>query len=781
MMGVINVERKLLVLMLATLITQGSAMFFMNPSFWSSSGEVSSANDMISSLKGINDGLSSMHGGLFDIFDDYSTENKDENPFDMQDFWGLFKGGKRGQGVWWKGPHVCMEREEIDENQHKNDTDGDDNIFGNFHFSSCQQTDTKYVCTSKVRSHGIHKTYIVRYQCCHGYKREEGKPGCTEANLKSLMDTLNGLGAHDYIELVRSAGLEEKLSVNNLTVFAPSDDAIRDFTDSVQEANQVEFYAPTTTVRRRRSTSLESTSMKEIVLGHMVEGFHDISEITNEQILFSDNNNSSIRINIYPLLGERVVTANCARVTSVNNYATNGIVHVVDRVIQPVGKTLAELIAQDDQFTTFKTMLGKADMLNQLSGPEQLTLFAPTDSAFDKLDQAVRKRLMQAESCISNVVRHHLVSQVLCSAAIQARTFARNLGGNTLVLERHPEDGKLFINDVQIVVKDIIATNGVIHVIDDVLMPDSGRPVSGVLSSHNLTTFSSLLNEAGLTESLDGMNNVTIFAPTDEALSTPEAMAEIEKVRADKDRLRDLLLYHTTGPEVHGCDLMNNQELKTGLADKSVRINLYATLPFFSGGVDRVTVECARVVNYNNRACGGVVHEIERLLVPPAHSIEETLESMANYTILSRLIKNANLEAELKENAPYTLLAPSDEVFKKLDEKDLKRLLEDNKLAARILKQHILPEMLCCSGVGISSWPFINRVETLGGRSVGVRRDHDDRIHVGSTTVQQCDIMATNGIIHTVNRIMLPQGYNQQNMRLHRITNPNVEVFLYGL
>lgn len=99
-----------------------------------------------------------------------------------------------------------------------------------------------------------------------------------------------------------------------------------------------------------------------------------------------------------------------------------------------------------------------------------------------------------------------------------------------------------------------------------------------MLASHNLTTFLSLLHEAGLTESLDSMTNVTLFAPTDEALAKPEAVDELGKLRADKDRLRDLLLYHTTGPEVQSCDLSNDKELKSGLADKSIRINLYATV-----------------------------------------------------------------------------------------------------------------------------------------------------------------------------------------------------------
>lgn len=64
-----------------------------------------------------------------------------------------------------------------------------------------------------------------------------------------------------------------------------------------------------------------------------------------------------------------------------------------------------------------------------------------------------------------------------------------------------------------------------------------------------------------------------------------------------------------------------------------------------------------------------------------------------------------------------------------------------------------ITEALCCAGVGATSWPFTNRVETLSGKSVAVRRDHEGRVHIGSTTVHDCDIPATNGIIHSVNRV----------------------------
>lgn len=63
----------------------------------------------------------------------------------------------------------------------------------------------------------------------------------------------------------------------------------------------------------------------------------------------------------------------------------------------------------------------------------------------------------------------------MCSAAIQTRLMTVNMDGDTLSLERRPDDGKLFVSGVQIVAKDVVGTNGIIHVIDDIIMPDSGE------------------------------------------------------------------------------------------------------------------------------------------------------------------------------------------------------------------------------------------------------------------------------------------------------------------
>lgn len=689
----------------------------------------------------------------------------------------------QAQQPWWKGPNVCVEREEIDEStnsSNSSEANGDaSSLFGSFHFSSCQQTPVSYVCRTKMSSHGIRKTFVVKYHCCYGHQRVEGKPGCVEVNMKPMMDTLVDVGVQDFVELIKTAHLEDRVKESNMTIFAPSNDAIRDFTDSFQEANLVEFHS-TVGQRKKRDAQAkeESLSMRGIVLGHITPGFFDINEIVNRNEIITENNNSTIRMSVYPAAGERIITANCARVTSVNNYATNGIVHVVDRVLQPVTQTMAERLDQDEQFTTLTAMLGRAELKKKLSEPGHWTLFAFTDSAYEKLDASIRKRLKDAETCVGNLVRHHLIPHTLCSTPILNHATTLNIDGEPLHLERS-EDGKLFVNKVQIVAKDIMATNGIIHVVDEVMVPESAQSVRRVLDAHNLTKFHSLLEEAGLMDVMDSSRNMTVFVPSDKALSQPEAVAEIEKRRGDQAALRDLLLFHSTGPAVQGCDLgSRKQDLKSGLADHSLRLGYYSVWPFISSSAPaRVTVECARITHFDNKACGGVIHEVDRLLVPPENTWIEELRKRGNYSVFLKLIEKIGLEEDLKDDdTPLTILAPTDDAFDELESADMELLHNDTQLTSRIIKHHILPEMLCCTGVSSSSWLFVNRVETLGGQYITVRRDNDDKIHFGTTKVKQCDIITTNGIIHSVNRIMLPMKRRKNENR-----KPNVDILLYGL
>lgn len=197
-----------------------------------------------------------------------------------------------------------------------------------------------------------------------------------------------------------------------------------------------------------------------------------------------------------------------------------------------------------------------------------------------------------------DILKNHILDLTFCSVAVVdgAKTSAINEMGERMNLERvdvpksstdaSSEAGDLagkksiMINGKSEVTEtDIMATNGVMHVIDTILPTESSLPLTSMLQSRNLTYFKTLLELNGLDETVDSYENVSIFAPTDDALRSTEW---VKKIDSDPDSLKGdaeltkFLQYHIAKPLIKTCEL-TERSLDTETGDK-VRINLYSTV-----------------------------------------------------------------------------------------------------------------------------------------------------------------------------------------------------------
>lgn len=188
-----------------------------------------------------------------------------------------------------------------------------------------------------------------------------------------------------------------------------------------------------------------------------------------------------------------------------------------------------------------------------------------------------------------------------CSVAVvdDAKTSAINLLGEKMNLERvaggknnssnalsEAEDlagtKAIEINGkAHVIESDIMATNGVIHIVDEMLQTDSAMPVSSLMDSRNLVTLKKLIVANGLIDMLDSSENVSIFAPTDAALANNYWVNKLEtepESLVGNEELAKFIKYHIAKPLIKTCDL-TEQSLETLNGDK-VRINLYSTVSF---------------------------------------------------------------------------------------------------------------------------------------------------------------------------------------------------------
>uniref|UniRef100_A0A1B0C3L4 FAS1 domain-containing protein n=1 Tax=Glossina palpalis gambiensis TaxID=67801 RepID=A0A1B0C3L4_9MUSC len=166
---------------------------------------------------------------------------------------------------------------------------------------------------------------------------------------------------------------------------------------------------------------------------------------------------------------------------------------------------------------------------------------------------------------------------------------------------------------------------------------------------------------------------------------------------------------------------------------------------------------------------------IECILIPPKMNLLEMLQNNPNYSKFLELVQAANLTDLLvnpEEN--YTLLVPKNDVFEELDEKVTKEPTELESL----IKTHIVNDVICCAGIIPTNWPFVRSIESLNGHHLRITQDRRPKIQNAGIT--KCDAMATNGIIHEMNDIVVPssrQSQQPQRPHQHFSRHPQEDIF----
>lgn len=718
---------------------------------------------------------------------------------------GIFPGFGVPQSLpWWRGPNVCTERKEeiSDWNSSPSSTDksGEEttelrktstssSINAAFHFSfnTCVEKTNKRVCTTVADENGRKKTMSVTQQCCRGFGRKKDSKSaniympCEELHLRSLIETSERLSGREFIRSAQKNDIDDELR-KNVTLFLPTDATFTEFAEQLLESNLVVLPGS----RARRATEASGVTTKSIIMSHIVPEIVNIEDVENEQLLVSAFENTTIRMNIFPRPpGSQKdddspyrYTANCAPISKVDQEAENGIVHVIERVLMPVTKSLMDLVRERSDMAVLQTVLDKTDLAKQLENADKhFTLFAPTDKAFEKLDPHVRRSIKEGKGCALNILKNHILDMTFCSVAVVdgAKTSAINTMGEKMNLERvevpkssseSSSEAAALVATKSIVINgkseitetDIMATNGVMHVIDSLLPTDSSLPLTSMLAARNLTIFKTLLELNGLEDIVDSYENVSVFAPTDAALESTEWA---QKIESDPDSLKGneelskFLKYHIAKPLIKTCEL-SERSLDTENGDK-VRINLYSTHSLFTNVFNRATVNCARLVHFDDDSCGSVLHQIDRPLEPSSRNLLETLKANEQYSMFVDLIESANLTSLLEnENGSLTVLVPKNDVFTEVkDYFDELSNDSNTKKLENIIKSHIVDDVLCCAGIVPSEWPFVRLVKTIN--DVDLRLNRDRRPKIQNAGVTKCDIIAKNGIIHEINDVINPK------------------------
>ena len=154
--------------------------------------------------------------------------------------------------------------------------------------------------------------------------------------------------------------------------------------------------------------------------------------------------------------------------------ASNGVIHVINAVLLPPAPppepgTIVDIAAGNPDFETLVAAVTAAGLVDTLNGEGPFTVFAPTDDAFAALPAGTVDALLNDIPTLTDILTYHVVSGALSAADVVAAGTLTALNGDTLTITQ--ADGHTYINAVEILMTDIVASNGVIHVIGGVLLP----------------------------------------------------------------------------------------------------------------------------------------------------------------------------------------------------------------------------------------------------------------------------------------------------------------------
>jgi transforming growth factor-beta-induced protein len=323
--------------------------------------------------------------------------------------------------------------------------------------------------------------------------------------------------------------------------------------------------------------------------------------------------------------------------------------------VEPTAEATAEAPASDivdtavaaGNFTTLAAALEAAGLVETLKGEGPFTVFAPTDEAFAKLPAGTVDNLLLPENRdqLIAILTYHVVPGRVLAADVVGLTSATSVQGEDIAVAVDGSNVK--VNDANVTATDILASNGVIHVIDSVIMPPTmsagaavtgtetmtgttemtgtmemtptatmtatdaittGNIISTAIAAGNFTTLAAALTAADLVETLQGEGPFTVFAPTDEAFAKlPAGTVEDLLKPENKANLIKVLTYHVVPGRVTAADVANLTAATT-VEGQDIAIKV-------EGGnvmINNATVTTADIMTSN-----GVIHVIDTVILPP--------------------------------------------------------------------------------------------------------------------------------------------------------------------
>jgi uncharacterized surface protein with fasciclin (FAS1) repeats len=540
---------------------------------------------------------------------------------------------------------------------------------------------------------------------------------------RDIPRTAQCTGAHDSLvaALVQAELVTTLQGDGPFTVFAPTDQAFTDAGIDLAALNTPEGKA----------------TLSDILLHHVVASEVPASAVT-DGMLATMVNGDKAKLSV---TGD-VVSISGATVTGADVATSNGIIHVIDKVLLPPGDVTA--IAQGTGIhDSLVAAVIQAELLTTLQGDGPFTVFAPTDQAFaDAGIDLAALNTPEGKATLSDILLYHVVSAEVASGDLSECQVANAENGQPLSFT---VGQTVMVNDATVTIADVPASNGIVHVIDKVLTP-SDTPNDIPRTAQCTGVHNSLVAaviQAELLTTLQGEGPFTVFAPTDQAFTDAGIDLAALDTPEGKATLSDILLYHVVPGAVSSSNLSDCMSA-TAVNDLS--------LSFTVG--DSVMVNDANVVTADVATSNGVIHVIDKVLTPTATptDIPRTAQCTGVHNTLVDAVIQADLLTTLQGDGPFTLFAPTDQAFTDAGI-DLAALNTEEGKAT--LTDILLHHVFISDSIWASQIEDGQMVSMANGDNITLSKS-DGKIMIGDATVTGADVLVSNGIIHVVDKVIMP-------------------------
>ncbi|MBI9058715.1 MAG: fasciclin domain-containing protein [Labilibaculum sp.] len=425
---------------------------------------------------------------------------------------------------------------------------------------------------------------------------------------------------------------------------------------------------------------------------------------------------------------------------------------------EPMEQTIVDIAVGNADFSILVDALSKAGLVDALNGTGSFTVFAPTNAAFENLftDLGVTGIEDLSAEALTPILLYHVIGSEVKSTQL-SNGYVETLsaftpGDHAIKLLVDLESGVQINGMSNVTSADIMASNGVIHIIDEVLLPPTVVDIA--IANPSFTHLVAAVVKADLVNALMADGPFTVFAPTDaafEALFTELGVTGIEDLSAET--LTPILLYHVVSGNVRAADV------STGMVPT---LNTEAELDINADGSGVMINGSTNVIVTDVQGKNGVVHVIDKVLLPNAEEEPQSIADIAganeDFTSLVAALSKADLVETLDSEGTFTVFAPTNAAFEALFT-DL-GITSIDEVSAEALTQILLYHVLTTKKM--STDLTTGYLETLSTDSpdadpVVLRADVDGGVMLNKeTSVTTADIEAFNGVIHIIDKVLLP-------------------------